>query len=108
MIHDGLLRGLDETTCCRNPTTSTLPDGLANILPIDRSLCAIRAGARLIDMVVAPHALVESRGALRLHAQYYINKQIVPTLDRALSLVGADVLAWFAALPRPQARLGGC
>jgi len=28
--------------------------------------------------------------------------QIIPALERALSLVGADVHAWFAALPRPQ------
>ena len=28
--------------------------------------------------------------------------QIIPALERALSLVGADMHAWFAALPRPQ------
>lgn len=45
------------------------------------------AGARLVDMVVAPHVLVESGGRLRLHAQYYITKQILPALERVLSLV---------------------
>ena len=44
------------------------------------------AGARLIDMVVSPHALLESQGRLRLHANYYITKQIIPALDRVISL----------------------
>lgn len=50
-------------------------------------------GARLIDMVVPPRALVESGtgGKLRLHALYYITKQIIPALERVFSLVGADV-----------------
>lgn len=46
--------------------------------------------------------LVEARGSLRLHAMYYITKQIIPALERCFSLVGADLRAWFAALPRPQ------
>jgi DNA polymerase zeta len=62
-------------------------------------------GARLADMVVPPRALVESGGRLRLHAVYYITKQIIPSIERALSLVGADVRAWFAAMPRPQRTL---
>ncbi|KAG7673423.1 hypothetical protein KSW81_006633 [Nannochloris sp. 'desiccata'] len=62
-------------------------------------------GARLADMVVPPRALVESGGRLRLHAVYYITKQIIPAIERALSLVGADVRAWFAAMPRPQRTL---
>ena len=28
--------------------------------------------------------------------------QIIPALERILSLVGADLRAWFAAMPRPQ------
>ncbi|KAL6779569.1 POLZ1 [Auxenochlorella protothecoides x Auxenochlorella symbiontica] len=58
-------------------------------------------GARLIDMVVPPSALVEARGRLRLHALYYITKQIVPALDRVFALMGVDVRAWFAGMPRP-------
>jgi DNA polymerase zeta len=53
-------------------------------------------------MVEAPHVLVEARGRVRLHALYYITKQIIPALERCFSLVGADLRAWFAALPRPQ------
>lgn len=59
-------------------------------------------GARLVDMVVSPHALVESSSRLRLHSIYYITKQIIPALERIFSLVGADLRAWFAAMPRPQ------
>ena len=52
-----------------------------------------------------PQAVVESRGQLRLHALYYITKQILPALERVLSLVGADVQAWFAGMPRPARML---
>ena len=38
-------------------------------------------------MVVSPHALLESQGRLRLHANYYITKQIIPALERVISLV---------------------
>ena len=38
-------------------------------------------------------------GALRLNAGYYIARQIVPALERVLALAGADVRAWYAALP---------
>lgn len=53
-------------------------------------------------MVVPPHALVEAAGKLRLHANYYITKQIVPALERVLNLVGADPRSWFVAMARPQ------
>lgn len=43
-----------------------------------------------MDLVVGPRTLVESGGRLRLHALYYITKQIIPALERVLSLVGAD------------------
>lgn len=56
--------------------------------------------ARLIDMVVPPEVLVESGGSLRLHSMYYITKQIIPALERVLSLVGADVRSWYAQMPK--------
>lgn len=55
-----------------------------------------------MDMVVPPHALVEAAGKLRLHALYYITKQIIPALERVLNLVGGDPKAWFTAMSRPQ------
>lgn len=57
-------------------------------------------GARLIDMVVSPHVLVESGGNLRLHATYYITKQIIPALDRLFSLIGVDIKCWYAQMPK--------
>jgi hypothetical protein len=42
---------------------------------------------------------------LRLNYTYYIGKCINPALDRVLSLCGADVFAWFQAMPRPKIRL---
>lgn len=57
-------------------------------------------GARLIDMVMPPEALVESGGKLRLHAIYYITKQIIPSLERFLRLIGVDVRLWFSQMPK--------
>ena len=37
---------------------------------------AAAAEARLIDMVVSPHSLLDSEGRLRLHGTYYITKQV--------------------------------
>ena len=53
-------------------------------------------------MVVAPHSLVEAGGKLRLHAVYYITKQIIPALERVLNLIGADPRAWFVGMTKPQ------
>eukprot|EP00850_Spirogloea_muscicola_P013421 SM000091S24579 [mRNA] locus=s91:158707:170125:- [translate_table: standard] len=57
-------------------------------------------GARLVDMVVDPHVLVNSAGTLRLHGIYYITKQILPAIQRIFGLIGADLRAWFAEMPR--------
>ena len=53
--------------------------------------------SRLADVCVAPEVVLESRGAVTLHADYYIDKQILPALERMLSLVGADCVAWVRA-----------
>ncbi|PIA14409.1 DNA/RNA polymerase [Coemansia reversa NRRL 1564] len=55
--------------------------------------------SRLIDQVVPPKALL-AQPHLRLNFQYYIDKQLVPALDRVLSLVGVDVRTWVAEMPR--------
>lgn len=57
-------------------------------------------GARLIDMVVPPETLVESQGQLRLHAVYYITKQIIPALERFMRLIGVDVKSWYSQMPK--------
>ena len=47
-------------------------------------------------LIVLTHRPEEVLGnpALRLNDTYYITKQIIPTLDRAFSLMGVDVLQW--------------
>lgn len=34
------------------------------------------------------------QAGLRLNANYYITKQLIPPLDRAFSLLGVDVKGW--------------
>ncbi|CAA6669075.1 unnamed protein product [Spirodela intermedia] len=58
-------------------------------------------GARLVDMVVDPLELLEVSSLYRLNDSYYINKQIIPVLQRAFGLVGADLRRWFSETPRP-------
>ncbi|KXS22183.1 DNA/RNA polymerase [Gonapodya prolifera JEL478] len=55
--------------------------------------------SRLYENVVAPEDAIKSR-SLRLNAQYYITKQIIPALSRTFSLMGVDVLSWFSEMPK--------
>ena len=43
-----------------------------------------------------------SNPSLRLNGIYYITKQILPALDRALSILGVNVYPWYTELPRIQ------
>ena len=38
--------------------------------------------------------------SLRPNASYYILKVIIPVLSRCFSLIGVDVMAWYAEMPR--------
>ncbi|MQM19565.1 hypothetical protein Taro_052570 [Colocasia esculenta] len=58
-------------------------------------------GARLVDMVVDPLELLEINSPYRLNDIYYINKQIIPALQRAFGLLGVDLNQWFSEIPRP-------
>ncbi|CAM8925363.1 unnamed protein product [Rhodiola kirilowii] len=58
-------------------------------------------GARLVDMVVDPLDLLALDSPFRLNDQYYINKQIIPALQRVFGLVGADLSQWLSEIPRP-------
>lgn len=62
-----------------------------------------RPGAPLKDCVVSPEEYLHaaSLGQARLNTTYYITKQILPTLDRIFSLVGVNVMSWYAEIPRP-------
>jgi DNA polymerase elongation subunit (family B) len=61
-------------------------------------------GARLVDLVVSPAALLASPNAYRLNTTYYLLKQVIPALDRIFSLVGADLKSWFAEVKKPASR----
>lgn len=50
-------------------------------------------GQPLIQLVRRPED-VAGNPSLRLNGVYYITKQILPTLDRAFSLMGVDVRQW--------------
>ncbi|XP_059648523.1 DNA polymerase zeta catalytic subunit isoform X2 [Cornus florida] len=58
-------------------------------------------GSRLVDMVVDPLDLLAIDAPFRLNDLYYINKQIIPALQRVFGLVGADLNQWFSDMPRP-------
>ncbi|URD83629.1 DNA polymerase [Musa troglodytarum] len=60
-----------------------------------------KPGARLMDMVVDPHDLLEVNSPYRLNDHYYIKKQIIPALQRVLVLLRADLNQWFLEVPRP-------
>lgn len=61
-----------------------------------------RAGAPLKECVVSPEMYISGsmQGGMRLNTTYYITKQILPALNRALSLVGIRVATWYAEMPR--------
>ncbi|TYI16304.1 hypothetical protein ES332_A08G245600v1 [Gossypium tomentosum] len=58
-------------------------------------------GARLVDMVVDPLEILAVNSPYRLNDLYYINKQIIPALQRVFGLVGGDLNRWFSEMPRP-------
>lgn len=58
-------------------------------------------GARLVDMVVNPMELLAIDSPYRLNDLYYINKQIIPALQRVFGLVGVNIRQWFLDMPRP-------
>lgn len=58
-------------------------------------------GARLVDMVVDPLEVLTLDSPFRINDLYYINKQVIPALQRVFGLVGADLNQWFLEMPRP-------
>ncbi|CAH1225134.1 POLD1 [Branchiostoma lanceolatum] len=56
-------------------------------------------GLPLIQLVRQPQEVLNDPN-LRLNATYYINKQILPALNRVFSLIGVDVFGWYRELPR--------
>lgn len=59
-------------------------------------------GARLADVVVDPLDLLTIDSPYRVNDMYYIQKQIIPALQRVFGLVGADLNQWLQGMPRPE------
>lgn len=51
---------------------------------------------KLQDLAIAPSEL----STYPLHMEYYVQRTILPVLDRILALVGVNVYAWHNAMPR--------
>lgn len=58
-------------------------------------------GARLWERCVEPERLLDDPHA-ELDAEYYINKNLIPPLERIFNLVGANVRAWYDEMPKVQ------
>ncbi|XP_059486071.1 DNA polymerase zeta catalytic subunit isoform X2 [Neocloeon triangulifer] len=56
-------------------------------------------GLPLIRLVRSPYQLLEDP-ALRLNADYYLTRALVPPLARCFNLLGVDVASWLAEMPR--------
>ncbi|ETL80985.1 hypothetical protein L917_18572 [Phytophthora nicotianae] len=61
-------------------------------------------GARLMDLVVSPDEYFDKRKRYSINYHYYINKQIIPSLERLFLLTGANIRLWYAALPRSSVK----
>ncbi|XP_058174189.1 DNA polymerase zeta catalytic subunit [Anopheles ziemanni] len=58
----------------------------------------------LIRLVRSPDEVLVDEG-LKINANYYISKAIIPPLNRCLLLIGADVHQWYNDLPRKSLML---
>ncbi|KAI7899268.1 uncharacterized protein BX663DRAFT_522025 [Cokeromyces recurvatus] len=57
--------------------------------------------ARLRDKVVRPETLLND-SSLRLDAEYYIRKQVIPPLSRVFNLMGVNILSWYESMPQTK------
>ncbi|OQR85051.1 hypothetical protein ACHHYP_12413 [Achlya hypogyna] len=56
-------------------------------------------GARLMDLVVPPEELA-CHDKYTLNVDYYVTKQMLPSLERLALLMGVNVRQWYLELPR--------
>lgn len=54
---------------------------------------------RQVDRAVKPEDMLRN-GNLRLDAKYYIERVLIPPLERIFNLMGADVQSWYATMSR--------
>ena len=84
----------------------------------ERVLYVVKAGApgvRLVDRVVSPEEMLKDRylifclltkqnSDMRLDAEYYISKTLIPPLERIFNLIGANVRSWYEDMPKVYGR----
>ena len=58
-------------------------------------------GAKMNDRAQPPEEMLKNP-SLRLDAKYYIERSLIPPLERIFNLLGADVASWFKQMPRVQ------
>lgn len=56
-------------------------------------------GLPIIRLVRSPYELLADP-SLKINAEYYITRVIIPPLDRCFSLLGVDIFKWYHDLPR--------
>ncbi|TIB42126.1 hypothetical protein E3P86_00505 [Wallemia ichthyophaga] len=54
---------------------------------------------RQVDRAVKPEEILRN-GNLRIDAKYYIERVLIPPLERIFNLMGADVHSWYATMSR--------
>ncbi|KAI8584678.1 hypothetical protein K450DRAFT_217450 [Umbelopsis ramanniana AG] len=59
---------------------------------------------KLRDKPMSPLAYMAD-SSLRLDAEYYITKQIIPALERIFNLCGVDIASWYKQMPRRKQAL---
>ncbi|KAJ6519827.1 hypothetical protein C8R45DRAFT_807737 [Mycena sanguinolenta] len=64
-------------------------------------ICRGPPNTRLVDRVAAPLDVLKNRN-LRLDAEYYISRVLIPPLDRIFSLAGCDVRRWYFDMPKAK------
>ncbi|CCI45356.1 unnamed protein product [Albugo candida] len=64
-------------------------------------------GARLIDLVISPYRFVANPSGNTINYQYYIEKQIIPSLERLFLLVGVNIRDWFASVSKVNSKANG-
>lgn len=61
-------------------------------------------GSRLMDLVLSPDEFFDKRMRYSVNYHYYIDKQIIPSLERLFLLAGANIRSWYANLPRTSVK----
>ncbi|XP_022248567.1 DNA polymerase zeta catalytic subunit-like isoform X1 [Limulus polyphemus] len=56
-------------------------------------------GLPLIQLVKQPQEVIYDPG-MKINAQYYISRSIIPPLERIFSLMGVNVVTWYSEMPR--------